>query len=76
MCTTRQWKSLETRFRSNSVVMLVGVRSDNLIVQIPVHLPKADHVAVISMANAVKRLESYKNCSCTPDGPPCDKHKS
>lgn len=74
MCPSRHWKRIET-FPFDESINIVGTRSDDLIVTSQaVFEPKiTPHQMILKVADAMKRLESFRNCKCTSDKP-CEKH--
>jgi hypothetical protein len=71
MCISRNWKNLQVIHHHNGNTLHLGAtRDDNVFFSIPVEL--LHPIAVNGLENAVKRLETYRNCEC-PDNPDCHK---
>ena len=86
MCTTRQWKEIGIGGITPNSVLIIGTRSDGLVVQSSVifsyilkDIKTSDTTKEIQMTNrvvnAIKQLDSYRNCKCLPNNNPCEVHK-
>lgn len=72
MCQTKSWTSLyinKCYKGGNNVVIVIATRSDKVIISLSIKFPDklSGTTATDITAEAIEKLETYRNCNCGND---------